>query len=438
MQKDIGFRMALFTALILGALTLYIVRLDSALTIEPSPYPLSEVVEVSGTVRNDPERRDTSLHVHIGNLLVLLPRDADVSYGDRVVVQGKISLPENFETDAGREFNYENYLRVRGVHYLMRYAEVVEIEKGGWSIQKSLYALKHSFEASLEKILPEPNVSLMEGILLGARRGIPDDLTNAFVVSGLIHVVVLSGYNISIVAEAMLRGLSFLPRAYGFLVGGIMMILFALMTGAGAATVRATIMGLIAILARYLHRPGAALRALLVAAVAMALWNPLAPLYDVSFILSIIATFGLITLSSWVETWLPKFFEKVPSIKSIAASTVAVQIFILPALLYFTGVLSFLSLPANILALPVVPFVMLLGFVAGLLGLIHPVLAIVPAIVANILLEWMVFIATATASFPFSSTIVAEFPLWVVIAIYIPLTYFAVKIFVRLRSNSDS
>ena len=436
MPKDIGFRVALFTALMLGILTLYIARLDAALTIEPSPHPLGEAVEVSGVVRNDPERRDTSLHVYIDNLLVLLPRDAGVSYGDRLVVRGKISLPENFETDAGRKFNYENYLRVRGIHYLMRYAEVVDREEGGWSIQKSLYALKHSFEASLEKILPEPNVSLMEGILLGARRGIPDNLTDAFVVSGLIHVVVLSGYNISIVAEAMLRGLSFLPRTYGFLVGGMMMILFALMTGAGAATVRATIMGLIAVLARYLHRPSAALRALAVAAVAMALWNPLAPLYDVSFILSIVATFGLITLSPWVESWLPKFFNKVPSIRSIAASTIAVQIFILPALLYFTGVLSFFSLPANILALPVVPFVMLLGFIAGLLGLIHPALAIVPAVIANTLLEWMIFIATATASLPFSSTIVAEFPLWVVIAIYIPLTWFALRCFKRSTKSN--
>jgi len=432
-------RALLFCAALGALVVVYSVRLQHVIQQERAQEILvfvGETVKVEGVVVNDPERRETSLHAYVavrgvdgvpssGGVLAILPRDTRVSYGDVVIVRGKVSLPENFETDTGREFDYKNYLRVRGVTALMRYADVVAVEDGGWSVKKSLYTLKHSFEASLEKIFPEPHVSLLEGILLGARRGIPDDLTAAFVVAGLIHVVVLSGYNISIVAEAMLRALSFLPRRYGFFIGCAMMILFALMTGAGATTVRATIMGLIALLARYLNRPTAALRALVLAGVVMVLWNPLVLLYDISFILSMLATFGLITLSPWVEKKLPPFFDRVPNIKSIAASTIAVQIFILPALLYFTGVLSFLALPANILALPVVPLVMLLGFVSGLLGLVHPALAVLPAVVAHALLEWMMTVATAVAAIPFSATIVTEFSVWIAVAVYVPLTWFA-------------
>ncbi len=439
-------------AILLAFLSVFLFRLHATLEaeqVQELTQFAGETVQVAGVVTEEPERRETSLHVYLaarevggesqtGKALVVLPRDTSVSYGDSVVVRGKISLPENFETSTGREFDYKNYLRVRGVSVLMRYADVVAIEEGGWSVTKSLYELKHAFETSIERVFIEPHASLVEGMLLGARRGIPDDLTQAFVLAGLIHVLVLSGYNISIVAEAMLRALSFLPRKYGFVVGGVMMILFALMTGAGAATVRATIMGLIAILARYLNRPAAALRALGVAAAAMVLWNPLAPVYDISFILSVIATFGLITLSPWVEKKLPKFFDRLPNIKSIAASTIAVQIFILPALLYFTGVLSFLSVFANILALPVVPLIMLLGFVAGLLGLLHPLLALLPAFGAQVLVEWILVVTTTTAALPFSATTVAAFPVWIAVAAYIPLTWFAITAYRRNAPQSFS
>lgn len=435
--------------ILLAGAALISFRFEQILATEQAaqlPRSVGETAEVTGVVTNDPERRETSLHVYIavktvgdeqvqGTLLAILPRDEKISYGDTVVVHGNISTPEAFETDSGRIFDYPNYLRVRGVSVIMRYATVEQVEEGGWSLYAFLFSLKHSFETSLERILPEPNVSLMEGILLGARRGIPEDLTHAFVISGLIHVVVLSGYNISIVADAMLRALVFLPRTLRFVTGGTMMILFALMTGAGATTVRASIMGLIAILARYLNRPTSALRALGLAAFLMVVWNPLSLVYDPSFILSVLATFGLITLSPWVEGWLPKFFDRAPSIKSIAASTIAVQIYILPALLYFTGVLSFVSLPANILALPAVPFTMLFGFMSGLLGLLHPLLGILPGAVANVLLEWMLFVAYSTAAFPFSATIVAEFPAWVAVVVYVPLTLFAIK---KFRASQTS
>jgi competence protein ComEC len=295
-----------------------------------------------------------------------------------------------------------------------------------------LFSIKHRFESSLEQLYPEPDTALLEGILLGERRGLPKDLQDAFVTSGLVHVVVLSGYNISIVANAVLYATSFLPKIIGYSFGAILMILFALMTGAGATTVRACIMGLIAILAQYLQRPAAALRALGVAAVCMALWNPLVVAYDSSFILSVLATFGLITLSPSVEKylkWIPKY--KFFDVRSIAASTIAVQIFVLPALLYFTGVLSFMALPANLLALPVVPFAMLGGFLAGVIGLVHPVLAVPFMFVSDLLLKWMIVVAQTEHMLPYSSTVVSAIPVWVVLLVYIPLTAFAIKLYKR-------
>lgn len=438
----------LFIAAALAAAALGLVRADLYLRTEAQENLsgfAGEKTEVVGVVVNDPERRDTTLHAHIevstiggtqvrGKLLVQFPRDTQVSYGDMVSVVGKIEEPQAFETDTGRLFDYPSYLRARGISAVMRYAELESATTGGWSVFGALFSLKHAFTASLERIFPEPEGSLLEGLLLGERRGLPKELTSAFVASGLIHVVVLSGYNISIVADGVLRVFQFLPRAVGFSLGGATIFLFVVMIGAGATAVRALIMGLIAILARYFGRSSAALRALALAAAAMVLWNPTTLLFDPSFILSVLATFGLITLSPAVEKKLPSILSRAPHIRSIAASTIAVQIFVLPALLYMTGVLSLFALPANVLALPAVPFAMGFGFAAGLLGFVHPILALPAMFITDLLLRFMMLVATMAQLLPFSAAMLATFPLWIAITAYIPLTAWALYLYSRSES----
>jgi len=242
-------------------------------------------------------------------------------------------------------------------------------------------------------------------------------------------VVVLSGHNITIVSEGVFRALSFLPRTASYGVGAVLMILFALMTGAGATTVRALIMALVALLARYLHRSTLALRSLSVAGAAMVLWNPPSLIHDPSFILSVLATFGLITLSPCIEKKLPEFLVRFPNVRSVIATTLSVEVFVTPALLYFSGTFSLFALPANIIALPAVPFAMLAGFIAGLVGFVNPALALVPTFVCNLFLKWLMLVATTTESIPFSTLVAPQFAAWILLAVYVPLTCFAIYLY---------
>lgn len=406
---------------------------------------------VAGRVSGDPDKRATSLRVPLrvetingqdaphGTLLALLPREMQVVYGERIEVRGLVALPESFETDTGRVFDYPGYLRVRGISAVMERATLRAQEPAGVTLLGPLYELKHVFEHSLELNIAEPEVSLLEGMLLGERGGFTSELLQAFIVVGLIHIVVLSGSNISIVAEAVFRLLGLwrgLPRGWLYALGFIAIALFALMVGGGAATVRAVIMGGIAIVARYLRRPQAALRALAVAAVLMALWNPLVLFNDTGFVLSVLATFGLITLAPFIETKLTRLpsWERF-NLRSIVATTIAVEIFLLPALLYTSGVFSLLSLPVNALVLPFVPLVMLVGFVAGVLGVVHPLLAFVPAFAAQFMLRLIIGIAELSADMPLVSALVAPFPLWVAVVVYIPFTWIAFRIYSRSQTN---
>jgi competence protein ComEC len=395
---------------------------------------------VAGSVADDPDRRINAVRVVLevatingeqaaGKVLVVLPRDSELEYGDALSVRGMLEVPQSFETDTGRTFDYPGYLRARGIALIMPHATLRAIEPGGASVLRSLFALKRHFERALERVMREPMSSLMEGLLLGEKSGMPQALTQAFVMTGLVHIVVLSGYNIGVVAEWTLRLFTLLWRKRTALVlAGVVIVLFALMAGGGMATARAAVMGLIAILARYLNRPTVALRALLVAAALMILYNPLV-LFDVGFILSVMATFGLITLSPGVEARLrraPLFATMGEGMRSSAATTIAVQMFVLPALLYFTGVLSLVSVPLNVVVLPLVPAAMLLGFTAGVLALIHPYLALVPGLLADMLLSMIIKITEISAALPVAAVVVPPFPAWVAIALYLPLTAWAI------------
>ncbi len=392
---------------------------------------------VEGTVAAEPDRRESAVRVTIdvasinaqgaqGRVLASLPPESGVRYGDKVAVRGLLELPQSFTTETGRVFDYPGYLRVRGVSAVMQHATVREVTPGGSSIRGSLYALKAAFERSLENVLPEPQGSLLKGILLGERGGFSQELIAMFVVAGLIHIVVFSGSNMAVVSEGIFRALGFLPRKWMYATGAVAIVLFAILAGGGAATVRAVVMGLIAIVARYLRRPEAALRALVIAAALMALWNPLVLLYDRGFVLSVLATFGLIALAPAIEkrlAFIPAWERY--NLRSIVATALAVEIFLLPALLYYSGVLSFISVPMNALVLPVVPLIMLLGFATGLAGMLHPALALIPALATDLLLRVVLSLTEFSAGLPFASALVAPFPWFVAVAAYVPLAFIA-------------
>lgn len=436
-------------ALVFAALL--ILRINFLLAQEAAwtlPYYAGTTAVVSGIVAEDPDVRDTSTRVAVevetlngqaaaGKLLASLPPATQVAYGDQVGLRGFVELPQAFETNPGRLFDYPGYLRVRGVSAVMQHAALRADTPSGTSLFGFLFFVKHTFEQSLQKVLPQPQAALLEGILLGERGGLSNALLQVFVVVGLIHVVVLSGSNISIVAEGVFRILSsFLPRRAAYVAGAAAMVLFVLMTGSGAASVRALIMGGVAIVARLLRRQVLALRALAAAVAFMLLWNPLSVL-DSGFVLSVLATFGLITIAPAIE----KHLTPVPNwrrfnLRSIVATTLAVEVFILPALLYYSGVLSVISVPANALILPVVPLVMFAGFITGMLGLVHPALAFLPGFITDILLRLIVWLAQSAAALPFAATVVAPFPAWVAVLVYVPLTVLALRTYAKSNLTS--
>lgn len=368
---------------------------------------VGERVTIVGTVVRDPDVRDQFIQLtvesEVGTVLVRADRFVHVAYGDVVRTTGKLELPTEFETDTGRTFNYPMYLLAHGVTHVMSFADVVVVGhgEGNWVIEE-LLALKHWFIRGIERALPEPESALLAGLLLGEKRGLGEDLTEAFRRAGVVHIIVLSGYNVALVINVVREGLqAVLSRNVALGASGVVAILFMLMTGASETAVRATLMALVVLLAKSLYRPADGLRILLLVAAGMAVWNPYLVLFDLSYQLSILATLGLVTLSHHLIpylTWLRHKF-----LIEIASTTLATQIAVLPLLIISIGQVSLVSLVSNILILLPVPYAMLVGFFAALIATLSSTLAFPLSVVAYAILHYIIVVSEFLGSLPFAS-----------------------------------
>jgi competence protein ComEC len=281
--------------------------------------------------------------------------------------------------------------------------------------------------SSVSQLLPEPNASLLGGLVVGAKRSLGDEWLDAFRETGIIHIVVLSGYNLTLVANSIVRATAFLPRGVGLGAGIAGIIGFALMVGGGATVVRASVMGILGMLAAYINRPNTLMRMLTIAAVAMVLWNPFVLLYDPGFQLSFLATLGLIYGVAPIEAHLGFITERL-GLRGIVAATLATQLAVLPLLLFQVGAVSLVAPIVNVLVLPVIPIVMFIGFLAGLMGFASTTLALPLAWLAHLILSYVFIVVDFFAGIPLSSVTLPDVPLWLLAALY-GVLYVAYRLF---------
>ncbi|MDE2041342.1 MAG: ComEC/Rec2 family competence protein, partial [Patescibacteria group bacterium] len=298
----------------------------------------------------------------------LYPRFA---YNDTILFSGRLSSPYNFSSADGRTFDLRGYLAKDDIFYQILGAQVTPADATIMrtvasspsigifgrtinSISTALFSLRRSFVGNLNAALGEPHAALAAGLVVGEKSALGSDLLNDFRTVGLIHIVVLSGYNITIVGDAMRRLLSFLPRVWGILIGGIGILLFGVMVGGGATVVRSCIMATIALSAAVIRRDYSVVRALAFAALLMLIENPLILLHDPSFQLSFLATLGLILLAAPIERRL-SFIPDAFGMRGVVAATLATQVFVSPYILYMMGQLSIIGVVVNILVLPLIP-----------------------------------------------------------------------------------
>ncbi len=438
---------ALILALCLGAIRCQIARPSIDAGHVAAYLDQEETYVIEGVLVEPPDQRDTytqarlrterlrpssALHFTLvqGDLLARLPPGQDGQYGDRLRLTGWLTTPSESET-----FSYRQYLARQYVYAAFQCSYpsdetcVQTLGRGqGNPVFALIYRLRQQAGQALARLLPDPEASLLQGILLGLDSRIPTHVQQAFQITGTSHVIAISGFNFTIVAGLFTLAFGkLLGRWRGMLAAVAGIILYAALAGAGAGVVRAAIMGSLGVFARQIGRRQNGLNSLAVVAAAMAVYDPYV-LWDVSFQLSFAATLGLVLYADpLAEGFVSLASRRLPpaAARRLAGPvgeyflfTLAAQLTTLPLILYYFQRLSLISLIANPLILPIQPPIMFLGGLAALLGLVWEPLGQVFANLTWPFLVYTIRIVELLARAPAASFLVAPFAAWLAAAFY--------------------
>jgi competence protein ComEC len=416
-------------------------------------------VTIEGMVSTDLEVRDSATQIRLsvsrinpegdggwgveGDVLLFVPRYPEYEYGDVLRVTGELETPEPFD-----DFDYKGYLEHQGIYAIMRFyrSEGIEVlaTDQGFKPLAGVYWLRHELADSIARVMPEPQASLTQGVLLGIRYNIPADIKDDFAQTGTAHLLAISGLHLSILAGILLSiGVWLFGKKrhiYIWLALGVIW-LYAILTGLHPPVVRGAIMASLFLSAELLGRQRTAITSLAFAAAVMVGIHPQI-LFDAAFQLSFLAMAGLIFIVPPLTNLGRRAVKATLAEKGPAASlagivsdgfsvTLAATIAVWPLIGYYFGVVSLVGPIATFLALLALPAVIIIGAIAGIVGLFFVPLAQGIGWIAWLFDSYMLFIVGGLAALPISSVEVSSVSTTFIVIYYCVLI--AVVWLVRLR-----
>ncbi|MFO7697164.1 MAG: DNA internalization-related competence protein ComEC/Rec2 [Anaerolineae bacterium] len=397
-------------------------------------------VRIEGYISADPVRRETRQQVELtaetvaadataatvngvavgrdavdGVVLITTALYPHYTYGQRLAVTGRLETPAILDS-----FDYREYLASQGIASTMRSAEIEILPgTGGSWLARALSQARAVLRLRIEQILPHPEAGLLQGILLGLDHTLPADLAEAFRVAGLTHIIVISGYNISILLQAWYAaGTRLLHRWVSLGAGLGVLLVFVLLVGPSPPVVRAAIMSAMFVLAQLAGRRDWPLASLALSALAMTAVNPLL-LHSVSFQLSIASTLALIVLQPRLAASLEMVLrgadgDSLPSLShvlgEVVLTTCAAQLFTLPIIWAHFGRVSLLALLANVLVLPLQPLILVPGAAVVFLSVPAPGLGRMLGYALWLPLRWTILVARWIGEIPWAAATLPPLP----------------------------
>jgi competence protein ComEC len=278
------------------------------------------------------------------------------------------------------------------------FGEITVLARGGSWIDE----FRRRFAAGMQNSLPEPAASFGMGLLIGQRNTLPPEISETLLTVGLTHIIAVSGYNLTIMVNAVRR---LLANRSKFQMAAACMALvgtFLLITGNSPSIVRASIISMLSLCAWYYGRAIPPVTLLLTAG-AISVWaNPLYIWGNVSWYLSFLAFFGVIVVAPLVMRRLYPGEKQPGLLMQITIESICAEMTTLPYVLFIFGQMSLTNLPANVLVATFVPLAMLLGVFAGVAGMFLPALAGWAAWPAKLVLTYMLDMAYLLSRVPHS------------------------------------
>jgi competence protein ComEC len=341
-------------------------------------------------------------------------------YGKNIEVTGTLIIPQSRRNPGG--FDYKRFLAKDGVSATI-YAKSISVEKSSVKNESSLISfgvnLKNKIVSVINKSLPKKQAGLLNAMLIGVRENLDNDVKEAFSDSGLTHIMAVSGMNVAFIVfplSFILKKLHF-KRIKANIVIIISLIIFIFVTGFTPSVLRAVIMAIIILLGQIIMRDSDVASSVALSALLLLMFNPYF-LFDIGFQLSYLATISIILFYKNIRDFFEK--RKIPCIISdVLSVTIAAQIGVVMIIVFYYNKISLVSIVSNLLVVPLVGTVTILGFSMAVLGQISIQISQILGCVNYLLLSFILSITQIVANLPFAVIKVATPNLFLILLYYI-------------------
>jgi competence protein ComEC len=357
-----------------------------------------------------------------GRLLLTTLKDEGqyiYDYGSEIQIKGKIVQPTAKRNPGG--FDYRRYLAQSDISATV-FARQYNIKLGEDSRQSVLVktglVLRQRIVEVINKSLPEQQAGLLNGMLIGYRKGLSKEVQDAFSDSGLTHIMAVSGANVAFIVFPLvfvLRKLRIPQRASNVLVIGVL-IIFVYITGLEPSVVRAVIMAVTILIGQIMRRDGDIYTSISFAAILMLLHNP-NNLFNIGFQLSFVATLSLVMFGKNIKGFI-KLMHIPDCVADVVSATLSAQLGVLPlSVLYFNKV-SLISLISNLVVIPVLELITILGSIMALLGQINIFISQLIGYVNCVFLSFVLFTVKLSSAVPYAVIQVTTPSAWLAVLYY--------------------
>lgn len=339
---------------------------------------------------------------------------AELKRGDYAILSGRLS--EGFGTMAAS----------------LHRAELVSAERP--SPGDIARRVRDWFAVGVRRSIPEPEASLGVGYLVGQRSSLPERLDEQLRAVGLTHIVVASGYNLTILVRFARRLFARVSKYLATLAAGSMIGGFMLITGFSPSMSRAGLVAGLSLAGWYYGRTIHPLVLLPFAAAVTVLINPAYIWGDIGWYLSFISFAGIILLAPLLQHFFWGQGKRPGFARQILVDTFSAQLLTLPLIIFAFGQYSGYALLANLLVLPVVPVIMLVTFAGGLASVALPSISAWVGMPANLLLQYTTGVVGWVANLPGARgelTIDAS----ILLAAYLLLTLLTITLWRRTKHS---
>lgn len=314
-----------------------------------------------------------------GKALVRVFKKGTFSYGDRLLLEGRLYRPFSFS----KGFNYREYLKHRGIYCILSVKKnnfVKRLDRNTGNPLKSLtFKLRLRMKEVVSKNLSFFSAGILNAIILGDRQDLSFYARDALLKSGTVHIIAISGLHIGIVAFIILVMLKVLriPRKPRHILTILILIIYCILTGANAPVVRATIMAVILLLGYFFKREVNIYNSLSLAALIILIVNPW-QLFEVSFQLSFLSVASIVWLAPKIKAIFPERLYKIIGMRFLIPTfsvSVAALLGLLPLIAYYFKIITPITILANMIIVPYMSIIVASGFALGLIGVLVPFLA---------------------------------------------------------------